>query len=353
MTTRWGIAATGGMAAAFASDLVLTGDAEIAFVGSRTPSSAAAFAERFGAPGSGTYRDLVEAGRGGEVDVVYLATPHPQHHDLALAAIEAGTPLLVEKAFTATLAGSRGGGRRRPRRGGVLHGGHVDPLPAGRRPRSVTSSPPVTSGRCCWCRPTSARSATSTRRAGSSTSRSAAARSSTSASTRSPWPSTSSAAPTASRRPARPTPTARTARRHPAVVRRRAGRVADLHAGQPDARPRDRRGHRGLDRGGPAVLPPQHPRRTTQRGGARGGRAPAHRPRLRPPGRGGAALPRRGAHREPAHAAAGHPRRDVGARGGPRAARHHDGRGDRRAVSAAHEADAARYGAERLPRVRA
>lgn len=106
MTTRWGIAATGGMAAAFASDLVLTDDAEIAFVGSRTPSSAAAFAERFGAPGSGTYRDLVEAGRRGDVDVVYLATPHPQHHDLALAAIEAGTPLLVEKAFTATLAGT-------------------------------------------------------------------------------------------------------------------------------------------------------------------------------------------------------------------------------------------------------
>ncbi len=106
MTTRWGIAATGGMAAAFASDLALTDDAEIAFVGSRAPSSAAAFAERFGAPGSGTYRDLVEAGRRGDVDVLYLATPHPQHHDLALAAIEARTPLLVEKAFTATLAGA-------------------------------------------------------------------------------------------------------------------------------------------------------------------------------------------------------------------------------------------------------
>jgi len=53
-----------------------------------------------GAPGSGTYRDLVEAGRRGDVDVVYLATPHPQHHDLALAAIEAGTPLLVEGIFS-------------------------------------------------------------------------------------------------------------------------------------------------------------------------------------------------------------------------------------------------------------
>ena len=106
MTTRWGIAATGRMAAAFTSDLLLVPDAEVAFVGSRSADSAAEFAGRFGARRSGTYRDLVEAGRSGEVDVVYVATPHPQHRDLALAAIEAGTPLLVEKAFTATLAGA-------------------------------------------------------------------------------------------------------------------------------------------------------------------------------------------------------------------------------------------------------
>ncbi|WP_210650412.1 Gfo/Idh/MocA family protein [Nocardioides sp. SYSU D00065] len=104
--TRWGIAATGGMAAAFATDLQLVPDAEIAFVGSRSPDSAADFAARFGAPGSGTYRDLLDAARAGEVDVVYVATPHPQHRDLALAAIEGGTALLVEKAFTATLAGA-------------------------------------------------------------------------------------------------------------------------------------------------------------------------------------------------------------------------------------------------------
>ena len=107
MTTRWGIAATGGMAAAFASDLALVPGAELAFVGSRSPDSAADFAARFGAAASGTYGDLLAAGRSGEVDVVYVATPHPQHHALALAAIEGGTPLLVEKAFTATLAGAQ------------------------------------------------------------------------------------------------------------------------------------------------------------------------------------------------------------------------------------------------------
>ena len=50
-----------------------------------------------------TYGDLVAA----DLDVLYIATPHPQHHDLALAAIRNGTPVLVEKSFTATLDGAR------------------------------------------------------------------------------------------------------------------------------------------------------------------------------------------------------------------------------------------------------
>jgi predicted dehydrogenase len=41
-----------------------------------------------------------------DVDVLYLATPHPQHHAIALAALQAGKALLVEKSFTATTAGA-------------------------------------------------------------------------------------------------------------------------------------------------------------------------------------------------------------------------------------------------------
>ncbi|MCP2379131.1 oxidoreductase, NAD-binding domain protein [Cutibacterium modestum 31N] len=36
------------------------------------------------------------------VDVVYVATPHPQHRPIALAAIEAGKTFSVENSFTAT-----------------------------------------------------------------------------------------------------------------------------------------------------------------------------------------------------------------------------------------------------------
>ncbi len=104
MTTRWGIAGTGRMAAVFAADMGAARDAELVAVGSRRQEGADAFAREHGAARAhGSYRALLADP---DVDVVYLATPHPQHHRLALAAVEAGKALLVEKAFTATLAGA-------------------------------------------------------------------------------------------------------------------------------------------------------------------------------------------------------------------------------------------------------
>lgn len=103
MTIRWGIAGTGSMAKAFIPDFAHVPDAEVVAIGSRTAARAAEFAAQQGVPGAHTYRDLLDS----DVDVVYVATPHPQHHALALAAIEAGKAVLVEKAFTATLAGAR------------------------------------------------------------------------------------------------------------------------------------------------------------------------------------------------------------------------------------------------------
>src|SRR6201999_171078 len=38
------------------------------------------------------------------VDVVYVATPHPMHHDNAILALRAGKPVLVEKPFTMNAA---------------------------------------------------------------------------------------------------------------------------------------------------------------------------------------------------------------------------------------------------------
>jgi predicted dehydrogenase len=103
--TGWGIAGLGRIAALVADDLTHVADAELVAVGSRTPAHADAFAREHGARRAhGSYADLIADP---EVEVVYVATTHPQHHAIALAAIRAGKGVLVEKAFTATLAGAQ------------------------------------------------------------------------------------------------------------------------------------------------------------------------------------------------------------------------------------------------------
>ncbi|OYO02002.1 Gfo/Idh/MocA family protein [Enemella evansiae] len=103
MTTRWGIAGTGRIADVVAEDFAHVSDGELVAIGSRDADRAAEFGARHGGARGLTYRQLIDDP---EVDAIYLGTPHPQHRDLALAAIAAGKAVLVEKAFTATVAGA-------------------------------------------------------------------------------------------------------------------------------------------------------------------------------------------------------------------------------------------------------
>lgn len=97
-TVRWGVLATGGIAATFTADLLAMEDAEVVAVASRTDASARAFAERFGIPRAyGSWAALVADE---EVDVVYVATPHSAHREAAALALNAGKHVLCEKAFT-------------------------------------------------------------------------------------------------------------------------------------------------------------------------------------------------------------------------------------------------------------
>jgi len=97
---RFGVVGTGGIAAAFTDDLRLLDDAEVVAVGSRSQQTADAFAAAHGVERAhGTYEGLLSDG---EVDVVYVATPHPWHHPVAMQAIASGKALLVEKPFTMT-----------------------------------------------------------------------------------------------------------------------------------------------------------------------------------------------------------------------------------------------------------
>lgn len=97
-SVRWGILATGGIAAAFTADLVDLPDAEVVAVASRTQASADAFAERFGIPRA--YGDWNALAQDRDIDVVYVATPHSAHRAAAGLCLEAGRNVLCEKAFT-------------------------------------------------------------------------------------------------------------------------------------------------------------------------------------------------------------------------------------------------------------
>ncbi len=101
---RWGILGPGRIAQAVVRDFAHVDGAEAVAVASRSLHRAREFAAEHGLRDAyGSYADLVAAD---DVDVLYIATPHPQHHALALAAIEAGKAVLVEKTFTATVAGA-------------------------------------------------------------------------------------------------------------------------------------------------------------------------------------------------------------------------------------------------------
>jgi predicted dehydrogenase len=102
---RWGVIGTGSIAATFTADLALTDSGRVIAVGSRARVSAERFAERFGIPNRhASYAGLVADP---EVDVVYVATPHPMHRSAAELALRADKPVLVEKPFTMDAAEAR------------------------------------------------------------------------------------------------------------------------------------------------------------------------------------------------------------------------------------------------------
>jgi dihydrodiol dehydrogenase / D-xylose 1-dehydrogenase (NADP) len=99
---RWGILSTGGIAHEFARRTLQTPGAELVAVGSRTAESAETFGAQFNIPHRhGSYEAL--AGDP-EVDIIYIATPHNFHYANARLCLEAGKPVLVEKAFTLNAA---------------------------------------------------------------------------------------------------------------------------------------------------------------------------------------------------------------------------------------------------------
>jgi len=94
---RWGILATGSIAHKFAEGLSYLADAELVAVGSRTQERADAFGEKWAVPHRhGSYEALAADP---DVDVIYVATPHPFHSENSLLCLDAGKAVLCEKPF--------------------------------------------------------------------------------------------------------------------------------------------------------------------------------------------------------------------------------------------------------------
>jgi predicted dehydrogenase len=98
-TMRVGIIGTGWIAEKAAITLNGLSTCEAYAVGSRTAEKAMAFAAQWGIRKAyGSYQELIDDP---DVDLIYVGTPHSHHYDVTRAALLAGKPCLVEKAFMA------------------------------------------------------------------------------------------------------------------------------------------------------------------------------------------------------------------------------------------------------------
>lgn len=92
---RWGILGPGWIAEQFVKSLQAHTRQEVVAVGSRSADRARDFADRHGiGTAVGSYEELVGLD---DVDIVYVASPHPSHLPHTLLALDAGKHVLVEK----------------------------------------------------------------------------------------------------------------------------------------------------------------------------------------------------------------------------------------------------------------
>jgi len=104
MTTkvRFGVIGTGGIAADFCQALAPSPTCEVVNAVGSSAAKSQAFAQRFGLRSAAA--NLKELLGDANVDVVYVATPHPLHEAQALACIEMGKHVLCEKPLTVDAA---------------------------------------------------------------------------------------------------------------------------------------------------------------------------------------------------------------------------------------------------------
>ena len=99
---KWGILAPGSIAQKFAKGLAVIPQAELYAVGSRDLGRAEAFAKEYGfTKAYGSYSELAADA---QIDIIYVATPHPQHMQAAILCLEKKKAVLCEKPFAVNKA---------------------------------------------------------------------------------------------------------------------------------------------------------------------------------------------------------------------------------------------------------
>lgn len=95
---RWGIIATGKIAKIVTEDIISSENSEVVAVSSRQLGNAKQFAEYFSIPRY--YCGVDELLADNNVDIVYVASPHPFHKEAVIKALQAGKHVLCEKPLT-------------------------------------------------------------------------------------------------------------------------------------------------------------------------------------------------------------------------------------------------------------
>src|SRR5256885_15851216 len=94
---RWGILGPGNIANLFADGLTAAENAELIAVGSRDQAKANAFGDKWKIPHRhSSYEALVNDP---DVEIIYIATPHPFHYEHAMLCLNSGKHAIVEKPF--------------------------------------------------------------------------------------------------------------------------------------------------------------------------------------------------------------------------------------------------------------
>lgn len=91
---KWGLMGAGNIVDRWIKGAKQIGDMEVFAVSSRTHKSAEESANRYGINNTMTYEEIVKCS---DIDIIYVASPHTHHVELAEMAMESGKAVLVEK----------------------------------------------------------------------------------------------------------------------------------------------------------------------------------------------------------------------------------------------------------------